>query len=540
MRTRAPNLAVLSCLIFLSTTFEALSAPNHIWSKRFGAIGSATRGFSVATSPSGEVFLTGTFTGAVSFGGNELTGRVFLAKYDSNGNHVWSEPVGLPNSINVYAMAVDAGGNAVLTGQFSGTQNLGGEDLIAVGSADLYIAKFDEDGNHVWSRSVGTLTEDVGLAVAIDNDENVLVTGFVHRFAANIIVVKYGAAGSLLWSKELGGAQHDEGLSIATDASGGVIVAGSFLDTVNFGGSQDLVSDGQADIFLAKYDSGGGHQWSKRFGGIGYDACFSLATDAEGSVFTTGNFQGVVSFGGDEFTSNGDDVDAFVAKYDSDGQHLWSHGFGGPSYEYGYHLDVDDWGNVHIIGSFTQTINAGGNDLFSAGATDAFVASYGGNGQHIWSQSFGDTGYDAGQSIDADVAGNLLITGYFDGSVDFGGGPLSSVGSPDAYFAKFGSVMTGIGRAPNRTLSISASPNPFNPSTMIRYELPLPGHVAISIYDVRGLLIATLVDEEKAAGWHQAQWRGKNQSGQIVSSGVYFVGIEHEDERRAIKLVLLK
>ena len=105
----------------------------------------------------------------------------------------------------------------------------------------------------------------------------------------------------------------------------------------------------------------------------------------------------------------------------------------------------------------------------------------------------------------------------------------------------FSFSFNGAPAAPNRgPVSISASPNPFNPSTMIQYELPFAGHVTISIYNVRGRHVATIVDEEKSAGWHTAQWRGRDQSGGIVASGMYFAGIEYNKAARAIKLVLLK
>jgi hypothetical protein len=84
-------------------------------------------------------------------------------------------------------------------------------------------------------------------------------------------------------------------------------------------------------------------------------------------------------------------------------------------------------------------------------------------------------------------------------------------------------------------------PNPFNPTTAIRYDVPPSGGVVrIAVYNVRGQLVRTLVDEVKAAGYHAAEWDGLNADGQRVSSGVYFVQMTARQFVKNRKLVLLK
>ena len=116
-----------------------------------------------------------------------------------------------------------------------------------------------------------------------------------------------------LWSKRFGDASSQVGNSVATDASGNVIVTGSFQGTVNFGGDT-LTSAGSDDIFVAKFDAAGVHQWSQRFGDATSQVGQSVATDASGNVIVTGSIQGTVNFGSGTLTSAGT-TDIFVAKF---------------------------------------------------------------------------------------------------------------------------------------------------------------------------------------------------------------------------------
>lgn len=84
-------------------------------------------------------------------------------------------------------------------------------------------------------------------------------------------------------------------------------------------------------------------------------------------------------------------------------------------------------------------------------------------------------------------------------------------------------------------------PNPFNPVTTIKFEVPPPGgHVSVGIYNIRGERVNTLVSGDKAPGFHFVVWRGRNDRGGSVASGVYFVLMKAKEFRETKKLVLLK
>jgi hypothetical protein len=156
------------------------------------------------------------------------------------------------------------------------------------------------------------------------------------------------------------------------DGSGNIVMTGSFSGTVNFGGSS-LTSLGSWDIIVAKYTAGGGHVWSKRFGGTSLDAAYGVAIDGSDNVALTGYFVGGVDFGGGTLTGGGS-YDIFVAKLSSTGTHISSQGFGAQDADIGYGIATDPvTGEITTTGYFYGTINLDTATLVSAGLYDVFL-----------------------------------------------------------------------------------------------------------------------------------------------------------------------
>jgi hypothetical protein len=132
------------------------------------------------------------------------------------------------------------------------------------------------------------------------------------------------------------------------------------------------------------------------------------------------------------------------------------------------------------------------------------------------------------------------MVGFFQGQVDFGGGPLTATAlSYDVFVAKLGSPISGVREMPGE-LSISCYPNPFNPETTVSYSLSATGHVTLAVYDARGMRVATLVDRDETAGAHAVAWNGRDNRGAAAGSGVYFVRLTTPAGTRSTKTTLLK
>ena len=427
----------------------------YVWSQSFSST-SQDQGWSVAVDGAGNVLVTGNFTGTVDFGGGPLTAvgtQSFLVKFDAAGNHLWSQTFGRGSGLSV---AVDGAGNVLVTGNFTGTVDFGGGPLVSAGGSDIFVAKFDSNGVHLWSQRFGAPggNGDFGFGVAVDPSGNVVVTGLfentvdfgggplVSAGGSDIFLAKFDAAGNHLWSQRFGGTESlyfptDKPFDVAIDGAGNVLVTGFFVGPVDFGGGP-ITSFGR-DIFLAKFDAAGNHLWSQGFGdATGGGRGDGVAIDGAGNVFVTGAFEGQMDFGGGPLTAVSSDF--FLAKYDEDGNHLWSQNFSSTDLDQGFDVAIDGAGNVLVTGQFCGTMDFGGGPLVSAGESSIFLAKYDAAGNYLWSQHFGDA---AGvvRSVAIDGAGNVLVTGDFWGTVDFGGGPLVAADSyTDIFLAKFETI----------------------------------------------------------------------------------------------------
>ena len=190
--------------------------------------------------------------------------------------------------------------------------------------------------------------------------------------------------------------------------------------------------------------------WARSSGGGGWDMANSVAADASGNFYVTGHFQDTVDLdpGPGLFLAISQAFeDAFIQKFDANGNLLWARTFGGPFSYYGNSVTVDFQGNVylcgifHLIGDFDP--GPGLANLASFGSADVFVLKLDPWGNYLWARSFGGTDYDIGHEITTDQSGNVYVSGFFKNTVDFDPGPgihqLTSNGLNDIFVEKLDS-----------------------------------------------------------------------------------------------------
>ena len=292
-----------------------------------------------------------------------------------------------------------------------------------------------------WARRLGGASADIGHAVAIEEEGAVVVAGRLSDGGGpQMLVAKYSATGTQLWSRTSTGTGAAEAYGVARDGAGNVVVVGWLQGTINLGGAP-LSSVGSSDIFVAKYSGvDGAHLWSRRYGGAMTDIAYGVAVDTSGDVVVIGFFQQAADLGGGTVPSVLGELDTFVAKYaGADGSYLWARDVGGAGDDLGYAVATDASGGVFVTGFFTGRMSFGATTLLStAGSNNIFVAKLAGaDGTPAWAHGMGSTGSERGYDVAVDRNGDLLVAGFFQGTVDFGGGPLTSAGSSDVFVAKY-------------------------------------------------------------------------------------------------------
>jgi hypothetical protein len=255
------------------------------------------------------------------------------------------------------------------------------------------------------------------------------------------------------WAKSMGGINDDQALSLATDASGNVYTTGIFYGTVDFDpgpGIFNLTSAGYYDIFISKLDASGNFVWAKAMGGIGEDAPNAIAVDGSGNVYTAGSFVGTADFdpgvGIFDLTSTGG-YTIFISKLDSSGNFVWAKAMDGTN-GWATCVALDASGNVYTTGTFQGTVDfdpgAATFNLTSAGISDIFVSKLDSLGNFIWTKQIGGIDDERVTSTSIDPFGNVCISGYFYGTVDFDPGVgifnLISAGGEDIFISELHST----------------------------------------------------------------------------------------------------
>jgi len=299
-----------------------------------------------------------------------------------------------------------------------------------------------------WAKSAGGNVSDAGWSVAVDASGSVYVTGDFRgasiTFGSTILtnttigsremfIAKYDANGNVLWAKSAGGDQHDFGSGIATDASGNVYVTGTFTSSSMTIGSTILLNSsggsGSGDIFIAKYDSTGNVIWAKSAGsGFPQDFGNGIATDASGNVYATGDFSGsIITFGSTTLTKTGVGFNGYIVKYDSTGNVLWAKNEGGFGSVINKSVNVDTSGNVYVTGQIAGSIIFGTDTLVGEIQGDIYIIKYNANGNILWAKSAGGNRIDIGWSIATDATGNAYVTGRFNSDfITFGSFTLTN------------------------------------------------------------------------------------------------------------------
>jgi hypothetical protein len=486
-------------------------SPQYSWVKGIGGT-FHEEGMNCTSDINGNTIVTGFFqSDTIKFGtiplinsGSSITADMFIVKYDTSGNVLWAKSVGGTSDDVGVNCSTDASGNIIVTGLFqSSTITFGTTTLNNAGNKDMFIVKYDANGNVLWAKSAGGNLDDRGCSCATDANGNIFITGFFYSASISLgittltnagsnsgdmYIVKFDPSGNILWAKSTGGTSDDSGLSCFTDANSNVLVTGYFYSpTITFG-STTLTCAGVSDMFIVKYNPSGNVVWAKSAGGTSYEQGNSCSTDANGNIIITGYFASpTVTFGTTTLTSAGS-YDMFIVKYNTSGNVLWAKSAGGNSADYGNSCFADASGNIIITGCFaSSSVTFGNTTLANAGNYDIFIVKYNASGNIVWAKRAGGNSSDQGLGCSVDVYGNVLVTGYFSSAaITFGTTTLTDAGGYDIFIVKLdsNSSVAGIPPITNLNTPVNLFPNPTSNDFFI--DANTSDKLNVDLYDVNG------------------------------------------------------
>lgn len=347
-------------------------------------------------------------------------------------------------------LALDKDRSAVLAGSFKNQIVFGNQTLRAIGEEDIFVCKLKPDGEVAWAKRAGSRLEDEVAGIAIDTDNNIVLTGTYWlsgdfdaiQLAAGsnpkgIFLAKYNSDGQILWAESLNGSGLKGTQAIICDADKNILLTGYFEDSLQIADTT-LVSKGLTDLFLAKFSPEGSLLWATRQGYKGDTRGTALGLMRNGAPVVAGFFNDSTQLADTILVANTLDQDAFVARFDKNGVPLWAKKAGGVFDSDVTALAVDAQDNIYVSGYFVGTMRLSSQISInsSSGNSDIFLLKYQSDGTPLTARALG--GMLLEQALDMTLQNNvLLVTGFYQGDLKLDNFSLSTGNSLSGFIAGF-------------------------------------------------------------------------------------------------------
>lgn len=493
-----------------------LHAQSPLWSMAESATGTGyDDAYSVAVDAGENIYSTGYFTSpSLDFGAQSISNNggadIFLVKYDGNNNFNWAIAIGSTGDEYGNAVHCDAFGNIYIVGTFTSSTLIFGNDTLvnSTGLPDIFIAKFDVNGNLIWAKREGCSDYDIATGItssAANGDiyisgafysSNIVVGNdtLINNGLYDLLLMRIDSSGSNIWAKSSGGNYNDLGNSIALDQLGNIYMSGGFAsDSISFDTTTLINAFGTLpDIFVAKYDANGNSLWALREGGVDNDHSVSVDTDANGNVLVAGHYHSLSFVVGTTTLTNSGMGDIFLLKYDALGNPLWAYSTGGADHDFAYSVTTDASGNVYLCGMFmSMSMSFGVDVLLNASMNeDMFLFSFSPTGWPQWALREGGVDRDYFNCVTTSPGDHVYLSGSFAsqtlniGTFNLANTDTSSTTS-DILVARLDLVLGTLEE--DKTAAISLLPNPTTGEIQISTPLDLPWTYAI--YNSIGQLV---------------------------------------------------
>ncbi len=396
----------------------------------------------------GNFYVTGRILATTTFGSVVLNtvgagSNFYLVKYNASGIVMWGRTFNTPNSSAIgYSVCADNNGDVIVSGTYnSPTLTIDTTVLTNVSNGslpDLFLVKYDTDGNIIWVNGEGGDKTDGVSKVATDSTGNIylafqsssesITIGSQTLLTKNdpfssvndILLVKYDSNGNVQWARNDGGIGDDRVRGFSVDNNGNSYITGNintFGSSITYSFTPvTLSSIASNDFYIVKYNNLGNVEWVRNTGNaIGYD----VSADNSGNVAITGDFSGsTLIIAGVSISKTNPNGQVFTAKLSDAGTVEWLKTENGVGGSQGTNVKIDGDGNVLVGALFNGTSITIDTTLITvAGSTDIVLFKYDPTGIVLWADAIQSIGFDRLNSITTNADGDELISGIFAGSI---------------------------------------------------------------------------------------------------------------------------
>lgn len=453
------SLKTFIALFFFLFLFNNSYAQSILWAKRAGGNGAEIVN-SIATDNFGNVYILGSFDSPNMEYGNNVSlinsdnkQEVFLSKYNNDGILIWTQKIGYLDDDLGNSLCVDASGNIIVTGTFNFPNlTVGIHTINNSGLTDIFVAKFDSNGNAIWLKAIGSNQYENSTFITTDSSDNIILCGefnsvslpignstLTNQGGMDIFITKIGTDGSDIWAKAYGGGLNENYPTAKTTLNNDIVISAGFKSPSISIENTILFNEGLSDVLIVKLNSTGNLIWAKQEGTPNNEFASQVTTDLNGNIYQLMNFDASsMTIGNNSVTNNGY-FDILLSKYESNGNVAWAKSFGGASYDYPESIICDALGNIILSSIFnSQSIDLGNSYFFNnSGGLDVLIMKLNDSGNTIWAEKIGGIEDESMPHVTLDSFGNLFVTGSFETqSLGFGEFNLYNAGNWDVFLAK--------------------------------------------------------------------------------------------------------
>jgi len=444
----------LLAIILVFNAFSLFSQqPAFEWASQCGNPPNTTdTKTALASGSEGQFYLAGEFLDTTQFGDKLLISAggtdIFLVKHTEDGIPVWADRLGGSDYDFVQKVIADADGNVIVAGYFYGSTLIGPDHYTSYGSQDIFIAKYNPEGAFLWSFRAGGQSADFIMGLALDADQNLVITGYFYDEiyfgdttlaafgSSDIYLAKFDAGGNLLWVTAAGGSSSDQSRSASCDPEGNILISGSFYYDIMLGDTT-ITTINPVGVVVAKYLPNGQLDRAFQLDGTYLSTEVYIKTGQEGNFYISGNFSEQLVFGSKIFDAGEFNQDIFVAKYNASCDLEWArHAYSAASDQV-MGIDVDRDDNLYLTGHYLDTISFEPVILpytLCCGSREIFIVKYSAAGDVLWGQQVSGTRASI-QSLALNSQGKLLLSGLFTEEVILGQLKLSNFNGFQNYVA---------------------------------------------------------------------------------------------------------
>jgi hypothetical protein len=472
--------------IILLLSVPALVFPQITFEKTFAGLGSA-EAYAVQQTQDDGYIVVG-YTRPI--GGSQNQDDFYVVKTDQFGDTLWTRRYGGSESERAYAILETTQGDYIIAGY---------SKSFVPNRVRAYMIKINSSGDTLWTKIFSEVDFYRAHDIKPTYDGGYILAGYEEYGYGNshdAMLVKTDAEGDTLWIRSYENIRKEIFYSVQQTSDSGFIAAGIR------GSNSTVIYD---DFYLVKVDKYGYLQWEKVFSGADRDVAYAVVGDSDEGYMITGYT--------DSYGAGSNDF--YLIKTDTTGDSLWAKTYGTVNRDDGYAMAATFDGNYILAGTIDH---------------DLGLIKIAANGDTIWTRTYGSINFDYARSIHQTGDGGYIIAGTTHGS-----------GQMAVYLIKTdqNGLLTGIDDShdnfPSDFILHQNYPNPFNPETVISWQLAVGSPVRLTLYNLVGQRVATLVDERKPAGTHSIRLDASN-----LASGVYIYRLQAGNYSSVKKMILLK